>query len=164
MTAKLMPVLILALLPLSAGAAANCRFDVDSADRLDFAERIVDCEEPAAEREKTAVQLPLERLYSDQSVPAQPLIREHRVVAPGSLNHTAGQRFEAREEYSLRADAAFEASVTFAIQRLHLQMAHHCSRGWRIEGQRSDAKQDIRDPLRSGKYFLYYQFTCAANG
>jgi len=147
---------------LSAIAAANCGFDADSADRLDFAEQIVDCE-AAPDSEAPAATLPFERLYdSATGVAGMSVISERRVVAPGSLNHSPGQRFEAREEYSLRADAPFEASVTFAISRLHLQMAHHCSEGWQLDSQRSQPKRTVSDPLRAGKYFLYYQFTCAA--
>ncbi len=145
---------------LSSTLYAGCDFDADSADRLDFAERIVDCQEPPASPASDLSPVVIEPLYGDSA--GRAVISEHRVVAPGSLNHSPGQSFEARELYSLRGDASFEESVTLAISRLHLQMAHHCSRGWRLDGQRSEALQDTRDPLRSGKYYLYYQFSCVA--
>ncbi len=152
--------LLLAALLATADSRANCSFDADSADRLDFADQIIDCEpEPSAAPSPSA--LPVERLY-DAAVGSAGIIREHKVVAPGSLNHTPGAHYEAREPYSLRADAAFEESVTFAIARLHLQMAHYCSDGWAVDGQRSEPKRAVSDPLRAGKYYLYYRFSCAA--
>lgn len=154
--------LLLAGLLATANSAANCGFDADSADRLDFADQIVGCEpEPAAAPPTPAV--PVELLYEEAAGSVGPsVIREHKVVAPGSLNHTPGAHYETREPYSLRADAAFEESVTFAIQRLHVQMAHHCSDGWVVDSQRSEPKRTLSDPLRAGKYYLYYRFSCAA--
>lgn len=153
--------LLLAFASAPGWGLANCDFDADSADGLDFADRIIDCDETSKPERQALPAVAVEKLYSE--VGSKGII-EHRVVAPGSLNHTANRRFEAREEYSLRADAAFESSVTLAVQRLHLQMAHHCSRGWELNSQRSEAKRDISDPLRSGKYFLIYQFTCNNEG
>lgn len=150
--------LLLAVSAAPGWVLASCDFDADSADGLDFADRIIDCEETSKPERQALPAVAVEKLYSEVGSAE---ISEHRVVAPGSLNHTANRRFEAREEYSLRADASFESSVTLAVQRLHLQMAHHCSRGWELNSQRSQAKRDISDPLRSGKYFLIYQFTCS---
>ena len=162
---KLITALLLgALLPqaLLAGESEDCKFDAEAADSPAFASKIIECE---TRREKAAkveikpgvkADVPIIKLYGAGSKTDDSGISERVVVAPGSLNHTPGASYAAREAYSLRPDAKFEESVTLAIHRLHLQMAHYCSDGWQKTREWVEP-----NPAREGEYFLHFGFRCA---
>ena len=83
-------------------------------------------------------------------------IIERPVAAAGTLSHHVNQSFVARQPYSLRPDAKFEESVTIAIQKLHLVMAHYCAKGWDMQRQWTEANSQ-----QQGDFFLHYQFRCS---
>jgi len=147
---------------LSAAAFGDCDFDTDDADSPDFMAKILACEKnakPASNKDQkpSAAQTPATKLYGDGTVDPVSGMAERPIVAAGSLNHSANKSFVARQSYSLRSDAKFEQSVTIAIQRLYVEMAHYCAKGWRIEGEWSEP-----DANTEGDYFLHYQFRCAS--
>ena len=125
-------VLTVAML-LSGAANSSCDFDADDADGPDFLDKIIQCEEQQGSRNKSAEtstannSARVTKLYGDGSLTASGII-ERPVAAAGTLNHHANQSFVARQPYSLRPDAKFEESVTIAIQKLHLEMAHYCAK------------------------------------
>ena len=146
----------------SAAATGDCDFDTDDADSPDFMAKILACEKNAKtpsnkDQKPSAAQPPATKLYGDGTVDPVSGMAERPIVAAGSLNHSANKSFVARQSYSLRPDAKFEQSVTIAIQRLHVEMAHYCAKGWRIEGEWSEP-----DANTEGDYFLHYQFRCAS--
>ena len=146
---------------LSGAANSNCDFDTDDADGPDFLDKIIECEKQQSSRDnseggsKASSSVEVTKLYGEGSLTASGIV-ERPVAAPGTLSHYAKKSFVARQPYSLQPDAKFEESVTIAIQKLHLEMAHYCAKGWTIEAQRSepDAKQE-------GDYYLHYSFRCA---
>ena len=137
---------------------ANCDFDTDDADSPDFMDKIIACEK----QKQTTKPRPSKtnndaiRLYGDGTVNPQSGISERPVVAAGSMNHSAQTLFAARQAFSLRPDAKFEESVTIAIQRLYIDMAHYCAQGWTIESQWTEP-----NPRQEGDYFLHHTFRCA---
>ena len=144
---------------LSASAFSACDFDTDDADSPNFVDKIIRCDEPEKDsmrRRQTTSKTEVSKLYGDGTLDRASGIFERPIVAAGSMNHTANKAFASRQGYSLRPGAKFEQSVTLAIQRLHIEMAHHCSRGWSVEGQWSEP-----DPEQEGDYFLHYRFICA---
>lgn len=155
-TRHLLLAILLASSPL---AGADCGYSTDDADSPAFASKITECEgeEQApdsgnAEQKKGARTI---KLYGDGTVDPATGIAERPVVAPGTLNHNPGNTYAAREPYSLRPGAKFEESVTFAIHRLHTQMAHYCSGGWHKQEEWSTPV-----PGAEGGFFLHYQFKC----
>jgi hypothetical protein len=143
---------------LSSVSFASCDFDTDDADAPDFMDKIIACEEQeTASKPKVAKSGNAIKLYGDGTVNPESGISERPIVAAGSMNHSASKLFAARQAYSLRPDAKFEESVTIATQKLYLEMAHHCAKGWAIESQWSEP-----NPEREGDYFLHYGFRCAA--
>ena len=151
------------LFPTSAYSA--CDFDTEDADSPNFVDKIIECEERAKTNNKSpSKKLANEvanshatKLYGDGTLDRASGIFERPIVAAGSMNHSPNKAFAARQAYSLRPGAKFEQSVTLAIQRLHIEMAHHCAQGWSMDGQWSEA-----DPEQEGDYFLHYRFICAA--
>ena len=143
---------------LSANAFSACDFDTDDADSPNFMDRIIDCEEQpkAVENHQQRAKSPTTTLYGDGTVDPLSGMAERPIVAPGSMNHSSGKSFAARQSYSLRADAKFEESVTIAIQRLHIEMAHYCAKGWLLQSQWTEP-----DARREGDFYLHYQFRCA---
>ena len=143
---------------LSANAFSACDFDTDDADSPNFMDRIIDCEEQpkAAENHQQRAKPATTMLYGDGTVDPLSGMAERPIVAPGSMNHSPDKSFASRQSYSLRADAKFEESVTIAIQRLHIEMAHYCAKGWRLESQWTQP-----DARREGDFYLHYQFRCA---
>jgi len=149
---------------LSSASFANCDFDTDDADAPDFMDKIIACEEQQKASKPKAVKSgsattsdSAVKLYGDGTLNPESGISERPIVAAGSMNHSASKLFAARQAYSLRPDAKFEESVTIATQKLYLEMAHHCAKGWAIESQWSEP-----NPEREGDYFLHYGFRCAA--
>jgi len=144
---------------LPASALGACGFDTDDADSPNFVDKIIECDEPK-KANMPANQYPADakatKLYGDGTLDRASGIFERPIVAAGSMNHTASKAFAARQGYSLRPGAKFEQSVTLAIQRLHIEMAHYCAEGWSVEGQWSEP-----DPEQEGDYFLHYRFVCA---
>ena len=143
---------------LSANAFGACDFDTDDADSPNFMDRIIDCEQqpkakPITEKPPSTI---ITELYGEGTVDPVSGMAERPVAAPGSMNHSPGKSFAARQSYSLRPNAKFEESVTIAIQRLHIEMAHYCAKGWQVERQWSDA-----DKQREGDFYLHYLFRCA---
>lgn len=143
----------------------SCNFDADDADSPRFAEKMTKCNSKielfgndGTEQANVPTSGTPVRLYGNGSVDPQSGISELPVVAPGTLNHNSGKLYEAREAYSLRPGAKFEDSVTLAIQKLHLQMAHYCARGWTLAQEKTTP-----DPRREGDFYLHYQFRCADN-
>lgn len=121
-------------------------------------DRIIDCEKPSKAKltaKKSASNATIE-LYGEGTVDPVSGMAERPVAAPGSMNHNPGKSFAARQSYSLRPNAKFEESVTIAIQRLHIEMAHYCAEGWTLESQWTEA-----DGRREGDYYLHYSFRCA---
>jgi hypothetical protein len=154
-TAKL--VFITSLL-LCANVFGACDFDTDDADSPNFMDRIIDCEQqpkakPITEKSPSTITT---ELYGEGTVDPVSGMAERPVAAPGSMNHSPGKSFAARQSYSLRPNAKFEESVTIAIQRLHIEMAHYCSKGWAVERQWTEANRQ-----REGDYYLHYLFRCA---
>jgi len=154
-TAKL--VCITSLL-LCANVFGACDFDTDDADSPNFMDRIIDCEQqpkakPITEKSPSTITT---ELYGEGTVDPVSGMAERPVAAPGSMNHSPGKSFAARQSYSLRPNAKFEESVTIAIQRLHIEMAHYCSKGWAVERQWTEANRQ-----REGDYYLHYLFRCA---
>ena len=144
---------------LSASAFSTCDFDTDDADSPNFVDKIIACdaqEKANMQRKQKTAEAEASKLYGDGTLDRASGMLERPIVAAGSMNHTANKAFAARQSYSLRPGAKFEQSVTLAIQRLHVQMAHHCSRGWSVKGQWSEP-----DPKQEGDYFLHYRFNCA---
>jgi len=143
---------------LSGNVFSACDFDTDDADSPNFMDRIIDCEEQskALDNSSQPAQSATTILYGDGSVDPLSGMAERPVVAPGSMNHSPGKSFVSRQRYSLRADAKFEESVTIAIQRLHIEMAHYCAKGWLVESQWTEP-----DGRREGDFYLHYQFRCA---
>ena len=145
----------------SSGSFASCNFDTDDADSPDFMDKIIDCEEaqrhqPNQRKQKKPTSTAAVQLYGDGTVDPNSGISERPVVAAGSMNHSANKLFDARQSYSLRPGAKFEDSVTIATQRLYIEMAHYCAKGWTIEAQRSEP-----DARQEGDYYLHYSFRCA---
>lgn len=143
---------------LSANAFSACDFDTDDADSPNFMDRIADCEkQPAAEKSgKRNITPAATKLYGEGTVDPLSGMAERPIVAPGSMNHSPGKVFAARQPYSLRPNAKFEQSVTIAIQRLHVEMAHYCAKGWSIENQWTEP-----DAQAEGDFFLHFSFRCA---
>ena len=143
---------------LSANAFSACDFDTDDADSPNFMDRIVDCEkQPGAEKNGKRNNSPAAtKLYGEGTVDPLSGMAERPVVAPGSMNHSPGKSFAARQHYSLRPDAKFEESVTIAFQRLHIEMAHYCAKGWTIEKQWTEP-----DARVEGDFFLHFLFRCS---
>jgi hypothetical protein len=121
-------------------------------------DRIIDCEKESKAKPSTkeSVDAATTELYGDGTVNPVSGMAERPIAAPGSMNHSPGKSFAARQSYSLRPNAKFEESVTIAIQRLHIEMAHYCAKGWAVERQWSDA-----DKQREGDFYLHYLFRCA---
>jgi hypothetical protein len=143
---------------LCANVFGACDFDTDDADSPNFMDRIIDCEKPSKAKltaKKSASNATIE-LYGEGTVDPVSGMAERPVAAPGSMNHNPGKSFAARQSYSLRPNAKFEESVTIAIQRLHIEMAHYCAEGWTLESQWTEA-----DGRREGDYYLHYSFRCA---
>lgn len=144
----------------STSALSACDFDTEDADSPNFVDKIIECDEQAKANKRStphkAAHSPATKLYGDGTMDRASGIFERPVVAAGSMNHSPNKAFASRQAYSLRPGAKFEQSVTLAIQRLHIEMAHHCAQGWSIEGQWSEA-----DPQQEGDYFLHYRFICA---
>ncbi len=148
----------------SASAFSDCDFDTDDADSPNFVDKIIECDEqkkatgkPALYRASGAAEYKnTTKLYGDGTKDPASGIFERPIVAPGSMNHSPNKIFAARQAYSLRPGAKFEQSVTLAIQRLYIEMAHHCAKGWSIEDQWSEP-----NPEQEGDYFLHYRFACA---
>lgn len=143
---------------LCANAFGACDFDTDDADSPNFMDRIIDCEkQPKAKPSiKNSVSTATTELYGDGTVDPISGMAERPVATPGSMNHSPGKSFAARQSYSLRPNAKFEESVTIAIQRLHLEMAHYCAKGWALESQWTEANE-----RREGDFYLHYLFRCA---
>ena len=143
---------------LSANVFGACDFDTDDADSPDFMNRIIDCEQQskAKPRAKKPISTATTELYGDGTVDPVSGMAERPVAAPGSMNHSSGKSFAARQSYSLRPNAKFEESVTIAIQRLHIEMAHYCAEGWAVEKQWTEANRQ-----REGDFYLHYLFRCA---
>ena len=154
-TAKL---LCITSLLLCANAFGACDFDTDDADSPDFMNRIIDCEQQskAKPRAKKPISTATTELYGDGTINPLSGMAERPVAAPGSMNHSPGKSFAARQSYSLRPNAKFEESVTIAIQRLHIEMAHYCAEGWAVEKQWTEANRQ-----REGDFYLHYLFRCA---
>ena len=154
-TAKL---LCITGLLLCANAFGACDFDTDDADSPDFMNRIIDCEQQskAKPRAKKPISTATTELYGDGTVDPLSGMAERPVAAPGSMNHSPGKSFAARQSYSLRPNAKFEESVTIAIQRLHIEMAHYCAQGWAVEKEWTEASRQ-----REGDFYLHYSFRCA---
>jgi hypothetical protein len=150
------------LLSGAANSNCDCDFDTDDADGPDFLDKIIECEEQQSsgnqsqESSRTNSSAAATKLYGDGSLTTSGII-ERPVAAAGTLSHYADKSFVARQPYSLRPDAKFEESVTIAIQKLHLEMAHYCARGWDIERQWTEANSQ-----QQGDFFLHYQFRCTA--
>jgi len=144
----------------SSSAFSACDFDTDDADSPNFVDKIIECDETIKTTNKPsqrkAADTQATKLYGDGTLDRASGIFERPIVAAGSMNHSPGKAFASRQAYSLRPGAKFEQSVTLAIQRLHIEMAHHCAQGWSIDGQWSEA-----DPQQEGDYFLHYRFICA---
>jgi|TARA_B110000240_G_C13415680_1_gene417222 hypothetical protein len=146
---------------LSASAFSACDFDTDDADSPNFVDKIIECDE----KEKTtnestrrkAADIQATKLYGDGTLDRASGIFERPIVAGGSMNHSPNKAFTSRQAYSLRPGAKFEQSVTLAIQRLHIEMAHHCAKGWSVDRQWSEP-----NPEQEGDYFLHYRFICAS--
>ena len=143
---------------LCANVFGACDFDTDDADSPNFMDRIIDCEKQSKAKQSTkkSVSAATTELYGDGTVNPISGMAERPVAAPGSMNHSSGKSFAARQSYSLRPNAKFEESVTIAIQRLHIEMAHYCAKGWAVESQWTEA-----DGRREGDYYLHYSFRCA---
>jgi|TARA_B110000902_G_scaffold141885_1_gene163822 hypothetical protein len=143
---------------LSANVFGACDFDTDDADSPNFMDRIIDCEKESKAKPSTkeSVDAATTELYGDGTVNPVSGMAERPIAAPGSMNHSPSKSFAARQSYSLRPNAKFEESVTIAIQRLHIEMAHYCAKGWAVERQWSDA-----DKQREGDFYLHYLFRCA---
>ena len=143
---------------LSANVFGACDFDTDDADSPNFMDRIIDCEkqQETQPREKPQLRSATTKLYGDGTVNPVSGMAERPIAAPGSMNHSPGKSFAARQSYSLRPNAKFEESVTIAIQRLHLEMAHYCAKGWVVEKQWTEANRQ-----REGDFYLHYSFRCA---
>ena len=154
-TAKLICVTSLLL---SANVFGACDFDTDDADSPNFMDRIIDCEQQSKTKSnaKRSVSTATTKLYGDGSINPLSGMAERPVAAPGSMNHSPGKSFAARQSYSLRPNAKFEESVTIAIQRLHIEMAHYCAKGWQLESQWTEANRQ-----REGDFYLHYLFRCA---
>tara|TARA_B110000977_G_scaffold101570_1_gene133051 strand:+ start:69 stop:566 length:498 start_codon:yes stop_codon:yes gene_type:complete len=154
-TAKLICVTSLLL---CANAFGACDFDTDDADSPNFMDRIIDCEEQSKAKTSTKklVNTATTELYGEGTVDPVSGMAERPVAAPGSMNHSPGKSFAARQSYSLRPNAKFEESVTIAIQRLHIEMAHYCAKGWAVEKQWTEANRQ-----REGDFYLHYLFRCA---
>ena len=135
-----------------------CDFDTDDADSPNFMDRIIDCDkQPKAKSSaKSSTSTVTTELYGDGTVDPISGMAERPVAAPGSMNHSPGKSFAARQRYSLRPNAKFEESVTIAIQRLHIEMAHYCAEGWTVKSQWTEA-----DGQLEGDYYLHYEFRCA---
>ena len=154
-TAKLLCITSLLLCTNVFGA---CDFDTDDADAPNFMDRIIDCEQqPKAKLStKKTARVATTKLYGEGTVDPISGMAERPVAAPGSMNHSPGKSFAARQSYSLRPNAKFEESVTIAIQRLHIEMAHYCAEGWAVEKQWTEANRQ-----REGDFYLHYLFRCA---
>lgn len=148
----------------SAYAFSACDFDTDDADSPNFVDKIIECDELAqaasnatkTNKKNYKADRKTTKLYGDGTRNPSSGIFERPIVAAGSMNHSANKSFAARQSYSLRPGAKFEQSVTLSIQRLHVEMAHHCAEGWSIEEQWTEP-----DPEQEGDYFLHYRFVCA---
>ncbi|MCT2529567.1 hypothetical protein N2382_01735 [SAR92 clade bacterium H921] len=148
----------------STSAFSACDFDTDDADSPDFVDKIIECDESKNKPSRPVLNRVLgkaeykntTRLYGDGTKDPASGIFERPVVAPGSMNHSPNKMFASRQAFSLRPNAKFEQSVTLAIQRLYIEMAHYCAKGWSIEDQWSEP-----DPAQEGDYFLHYRYTCA---
>tara|TARA_B100000575_G_C23020964_1_gene587912 strand:- start:565 stop:1059 length:495 start_codon:yes stop_codon:yes gene_type:complete len=146
----------LILLMLSSMANSECEFDADAIDQSDFVSQIGLCEQsdkdnPLNQAKKTPISL-----FGEGVLDSSSGIIERNIRTPNAIRHTPNQAYIARRKYSLRSDAKFEQSVNLAIHRLHLDMAHNCSRGWRLETQWSEMIQS-----QEGDYYLHYQFRCS---
>jgi len=143
----------------SSSAFSACDFDTDDADSPNFVEKIIACdaqEKADMQRKQKTAEAEASKLYGDGTLDRASGMLERPIVAAGSMNHTANKAFAARQSYSLRPGAKFEQSVTLAIQRLQVPMAHHGSRASSVKGQWSEP-----DPKQEGDYFLHYRFNCA---
>lgn len=150
-------VFCLAGLLLSANAFSACDFDTDDADSPNFMDRIIGCEKQSKVSAKKSVSTVTTELYGEGTVDPVSGMAERPVAAPGSMNHSSGKSFAARQSYSLRPNAKFEESVTIAIQRLHVEMAHYCAEGWAVEKQWTEVNRQ-----REGDFYLHYLFRCAS--
>ena len=152
---------ILALAIPFSWAGDDCTFDADDADSPGFANKLAKCQTMREQASEDAV-APVRnderatRLYGMGTVDPASGISERPIVAAGSLNHNPGSVYAAREGYSLRPNAQFEDSVTFAIHKLHVQMAHYCAQGWTVEKEWSEP-----NTLLEGDFYLHYRFRCA---
>ena len=142
---------------LCANVFGACDFDTDDADSPNFMDRIIDCEKQSKPSGKKSVSTVTTELYGEGTVDPVSGMAERPVAAPGSMNHSSGKSFAARQSYSLRPNAKFEESVTIAIQRLHIEMAHYCAEGWAVEKQWTEANRQ-----REGDFYLHYSFRCAS--
>ena len=144
----------------STSAFSACDFDTDDADSPNFVDKIIDCEDQAKARKKpslyNAAGNRATKLYGDGTLDRASGISERPIVAAGSMNHSPNKAFASRQAYSLRPGAKCEQSVTLAIQRLYIEMAHHCAKGWSIESQWSEPNS-----VQEGDYFLHYRYVCA---
>jgi len=153
-------VAVISAMLLSGAASSSCDFDTDDADGPDFLDKIIECEKQQSSRDnseggsKASSSVEVTKLYGEGSLTASGIV-ERPVAAPGTLSHYAKKSFVARQPYSLRPDAKFEESVTIAIQKLHLEMAHYCAKGWDMQRQWTEANSQ-----QQGDFFLHYQFRC----
>ena len=94
-------------LRLSANVFGACDFDTDDADSPNFMDRIIDCEkqQETQPREKPQLRSATTKLYGDGTVNPVSGMAERPIAAPGSMNHSPGKSFAARQSYSLRPNA-----------------------------------------------------------
>ena len=144
------------LLMLSTMASSECKFDADAIDQSDFVSQIGSCEHVDKDQSLNQAKKTPISLFGDGILDSVSGIAGRNISTPNAIRHTPNQAYIARRKYSLRSDAKFEQSVNLAIHRLHLDMAHNCSRGWRLEMQWSEMIQS-----REGDYYLHYQFRCS---
>lgn len=133
------------------GKDKRCEQSVDMADDMNFADRIVECDEDSvilydAESRKKFMsrkQLPVKTFEKQQRTGMDAtIISEERVHLPGAS-------FIIRERYSL-------ATPHEVLAPLHQQMATYCPLGWELEKQWSR-------PVGMD-YYMHYEFSCADIG
>lgn len=141
-------------------ADADCsRQDVDTADEMNFAEAIVECDQGAtvlydAESRRSFLKrrnLP-EKVYEKRAASLDESMITGRKIngdnaGEGEAVHVPGAAFIIRESYSISAPDR-------ALAALHRQMATYCPRGWEKDREWSSPA--------GNQYFLHFEFTCSA--
>ena len=123
-----------------------CESDVDMADDINFADKIVECNNEALIIYD--VKLPPPR----QAPPKK--VFEHSLESSSSKTlsepaHSPGARFIIRAHYTLDSPES-------ALKVLFQQMSTYCPLGWELDRQWSEGS--IKG------HYLHYEFTCLAQG